>query len=93
MKVQNQVSFKQHVFEFPLNEMSTLYMPDLFFEPSSAISIEEQEETEDFEEAPCSSSSRPVSVPGLIDFYLPRMLFNCMSCHVTNMMRSEFQLI
>ncbi|RZC31903.1 tuberin [Asbolus verrucosus] len=64
MKVQNQVSFKQHIFEFPLNEMATLYMPDLYFEPSSAISIEEQEETEDFEEAACSSSSRPVSVPG-----------------------------
>ncbi|XP_044253656.1 tuberin [Tribolium madens] len=64
MKVQNQVSFKQHIFEFPLNEMSTLYMPDLFFEPSSAISIEEQEETEDFEEVAPSSSSRPVSVPG-----------------------------
>ncbi|XP_063917194.1 tuberin isoform X2 [Zophobas morio] len=64
MKVQNQVSFKQHIYEFPLNEMSTLYMPDLYFEPSSAISIEEQEETEDVEEAACSSSSRPVSVPG-----------------------------
>lgn len=62
MKVQNQVSFKQHVFEFPLNEMSTLYMPDLHFEPSSAISIEEQEETEDIHAGP--NNSRPVSVPG-----------------------------
>lgn len=66
MKVQNQVSFKQLIFEFPLNEISSVYMPDLYFEPSSAISIEEQEETEDVADVTEPGTSRPLSVPGLI---------------------------
>lgn len=69
MRIQNQVSSAQSIYEFPLNEISTLFMPSLYqgnyeFE-SSESNVKNDESTQEEEYA---SSSMPISIPGIIKF-------------------------
>lgn len=67
MRIQNQISYTHNMYEFPLNELSTLFMPSLYPEPASNFrpplkrqaSSEEHPNTEDGKALSASNSSLP----------------------------------
>lgn len=68
MRIQNQLTSLQSIYEFPLNEISSLVMPSLSqaasceYEGSEGI-CRNEESTQEEEYA---SSSMPISIPGKI---------------------------
>lgn len=77
MRIQNQLTSLQSIYEFPLNEVSTLVMPSLSqagceYESSEVVCKNEDSAAEE----EYISSSMPISIPGKITLNLKLMLMN-----------------
>lgn len=63
MRIQNQISTQHSMYDFPLNELSTLFMPTIH-QMSSEIENESHSlELEQREEEELNPSSYPISIP------------------------------
>lgn len=75
MRIQNYISFSNSIYEFPLNEISTLFMPSLYPEiknpprpPLRRQSSEDQPPTEDEKMINLGASGSLASLPGMSVF-------------------------
>lgn len=64
MRIQNQVSSLQSIYEFPLNEVSTLFMPSLSQPSCEFESSESNYRNDESTQEEYASSSMPISIPG-----------------------------
>lgn len=63
MRIQNQISFQQSMYDFPLNEMSTVFMPSLSLDSPSASLPRQGTSEEEEEQQPQPRDNIPVSNP------------------------------
>ena len=67
MRIQNQISFQQAVYDYPLNEMTSFLLPrNLQLDDDDEMTEMESRKQSSFsqEDEVINTSSRPISIPG-----------------------------
>lgn len=78
MRVQNQISQQSSMYDFPLNEISTLFMPSLYqstYEYDSYDIPDQAEENVVPQEEEFGAKSVPISIPGKIFFICQKYVY------------------
>lgn len=66
MRIQNQVSYQHSLYDFPLNEISTLFMPSLYggYDFESYDNQYQADEATNLAEEDLGTTTMPISIPG-----------------------------
>lgn len=64
MRIQNQLTSLQSIYEFPLNEVATLFMPSLNQANLELENTESNYKNDESTQEEYASSSMPISIPG-----------------------------